>query len=203
MKLLLSPMSPYARKARIALRELSLLDRVEEVSVSVSPINPSSEVTRNNPLGKIPVLVLDDGSAVFDSPVICEYLDGLGGAHQLVPQSGPQRWAVLCRQALADGALDAAVLMRYELHLRPPDFRWLEWLDGQRAKVLGALDQMEREAGTMDSAWNLATISTACVLGYLDFRFADLSWRSGRTRLRRWYEEASQRPSFRDTWPPE
>src|SRR5256885_5555806 len=198
MKLLFSPMSPYARKVRIVTRELGLLDQVQEVSVSLSPVNPNPDVTRNNPLGKIPVLVLDDDSALYDSPVICEYLDHLGGP-RLIPQPGDARWIMLRQQALADGLLDAAVLMRYETVTRPAAFRWLEWLDAQKSKILQALDALERDAGALAGKWDLGAISVACALGYLDFRFPGLSWRPNRTPFGPWDEDVSQRMSFRAT----
>ena len=115
--------------------------------------------------------------------------------------AGGARWVALRQQALADGAMDAAVLMRYEAATRPEPLRWGEWLEGQRAKVVNAIDELEHEAPALASELTIGTISVACALGYLDFRQPQIAWRSGRPRLAGWFENVSQRDSLKATVP--
>lgn len=201
MKLYMSVTSPYARKVRIFARETGLAARIEEIPASVSPVAPDERVSRANPLGKVPALLLDDGSALFDSAVICEYLDGLHAGRRLFPQAGPARWAALKLQAEGNGLLDASVLARYELALRPEPLRWPEWIAGQKAKVTGVLDALESAADTLAGEPTIGSITVACALGYLDFRFADDAWRAGRPQLAAWFAAVSARESLRTTVP--
>ena len=201
MKLYAPAPSPYVRKVRVLARETGLATRIEEIPAAVSPIAPDERVTRANPLGKVPALILDDGTALYDSPVICEYLDGLHSGRRLFPPAGPARWTALRQQAEGDGLLDAAVLTRYELVLRPEPLRWPEWVAGQKAKVAGALDDLERNADSLAGELTIGGITIACALGYLDFRFADDAWRTGRPRLAAWFAEVSMRESLRTTMP--
>jgi len=196
MKLYSSPASPFVRKVVIAISELGLGSRIQEQPASVSPVTPNEEVARDNPLTKIPTLVLDDGSALFDSAVICEYLDHLSGTPRLFPPPGPARWTVLRRQALADGLMDAAVLLRYEQALRPEALRWPEWMEGQKLKMSRALDAMEAEANSLGAGFDIGHISFACALGYLDLRYDHLQWRNGRPALAAWFAGVSERPSL-------
>jgi glutathione S-transferase len=202
MKLRTNRASPFARKARIVTRETGLAPRVEEVEMAVSPVAPNETLARDNPLVKIPALVTDAGETFYDSAVICEYLDSLHGGRKLFPSSGAQRFAALRRQALADGILEAAVLCRYEVAVRPEALRWTDWLEGQKRKIRGGLDALEAEAGSWGEAFEIGQIGAACVCGYLDFRFPDLKWREGRPQLAAWFERVGQRPSVRDTTPP-
>ncbi len=201
MKLYAPAPSPYVRKVRVLARETGLAARIEEIPAAVSPIAPDERVTRANPLGKVPALILDDGTALYDSPVICEYLDGLHSGRRLFPPAGPARWAALRQQAEGDGLLDAAVLTRYELVLRPEPLRWPEWVAGQKAKVAAVLDDLERDAASLAGELTIGGITIACALGYLDFRFADDAWRTGRPRLAAWFAEVSMRESLRATMP--
>lgn len=196
MKLFFSPTSPYVRKVVVLASELGLDGRIERVAVKTSPTSPDPALGGANPLRKIPTLVTDEGEALYDSPVICEYLDTLHSGPRAFPPAGPARWRALRLQALADGLLDAAVLVRYEVALRPEERRWAEWLQGQLAKVDAALDALEAEAATFAERVDIGTISAACALGYLDFRFAAHGWRSGRPRLAAWYERFAARPSL-------
>src|SRR5215472_16829709 len=148
MKLRYSPASPFVRKVLVQAMETGLASKIEQVPTVTS--DPASGLVKENPLGKIPSLTLDDGSALYDSPVICEYLDSLHGGAKMFPASGPARWTALRRQATADGILDAAILRRYEL-LRPENVRWSDWDAGQTAKVKGALAALEAEADTLGS----------------------------------------------------
>lgn len=201
MKLYVSPASPFGRKASITIAELGLGARVVQEPASVTPISRNDEVARANPLVKIPTLVLDDGTSLYDSPVICEYLDHLSGAPRLFPAAGPARWSALRRQALADGLMDAAVLLRYEQALRPEESRWPEWMAGQTGKMTGALDAMEAETPAFGAAFDIGHIACACALGYLDLRYAHLHWRDGRPALAAWFAVVSERPSMVATMP--
>jgi len=201
MRAHVNPASPFARKVRVVVRECNLGARVQEMDTAVSPVAPNRELAAANPLVKIPALLLDDGVTLYDSRVICEYLDSVAGAG-LFPASGTARWEALRLQALCDGILDAAVLTRYETAARPEALRWSEWIDGQRAKIDGGLDALAREQPGWGSAFGIGQIAAACVLGYLDFRFPQLDWRSARPGLKTWYETVATRPSLRETAPP-
>ena len=202
MKLYISRMSPFVRKVLVMAAEAGIGDRVEPVEVTVSPVAPDPDVNRGNPLGKIPCLVTDDGTALYDSPVICEYLDAIHTGRKMFPPVGPQRWTALRRQALADGILDAAILARYEAALRPEERRWSDWVKGQKGKVERALDALEAEAPQLRDMVDIGTIAIACALGYLDFRFAEDNWREGRPQLADWYGGFSERRSMQQTRPP-
>ena len=201
MRAHVNPASPFARKVRIVLRERSLLGQIEEVETAVSPVAPNADLARANPLVKIPTLVLDDGTALFDSRVICEYLDTLGNVPRLFPATGIERWNALRLQSLCDGVLDAAVLTRYEMAVRPEALRWKDWVAGQRAKIDGGVEALEREQSSWGRTFGIGQIGTACVLGYLDFRFPEIDWRSTHPRLKTWFGEISERPSVQDTTP--
>ena len=201
MKLYVSPASPFGRKASIVIAEHGLDSRVKQEPATVSPVSRNDEVARDNPLVKIPTLVLDDGSTLFDSPVICEYLDSLSEAPRLFPVEAPARWTALKRQALADGLMDAAILLRYEQALRPEPLRWVDWMAGQQAKITAALDAMESDAPSFGDGFDIGHIATACAIGYLDLRFGHLNWRDGRPRLTAWFAEVSKRPSLISTFP--
>lgn len=202
MKLRTNRASPFARKVRILTRETGLAGRVEEIETTVSPVAPNATLARENPLMKIPALVTDSGEMLYDSDVICEYLDTLHAGRKFFPASGPQRFTALRRQALTDGILEAAVLCRYEMAVRPEALRWKDWVEGQKRKILGSLDVLEAEVTTWGDDLDIGQVGAACVCGYLDFRFADWNWRAGRPKLAAWFERAAQRPSVRETAPP-
>src|SRR5215510_5775036 len=148
MKLYYSPGSPFARKARIVALETRLDKKIEMVNVALSPVAPNSDVDKHNPVGKIPVLSVK-GMDLFDSPVICEYLDSQHKGRRLLPRKGRDRWVTLRLQAMADGLLDAALLARYEGFLRPQDKRWTDWSQGQMKKIDGVLEQLEAEVKSL------------------------------------------------------
>jgi len=203
MKLLYSTTSPYVRKVVVLLRETGLLDRVALAAAPGSPVAPNAETIALNPLGKIPCLERPDGPAIYDSRVICRYLDGLHDGRRHYPE-GPGLISTLTLEALADGALDAGVLALYEARIRPEAARYAPWVEGQRAKMVRALDALEAQwtahlAGPMDAG----AIAVGCMLGWFDFRFADLDWRAGRPRLSAWEAEIAARDSFRETAPRE
>jgi glutathione S-transferase len=201
LRLHTSPASPFGRKVAVVLHETGLWPKVERRDASLTPLAPDAAVCAANPLGKIPCLELDDGSALYDSRVICEYLDGLHDGPKLVPPSGPARFAALRLQALADGILDTAVGLRYETFLRPEPLRWPEWIAAQKAKIERALDRLELECEGFAERVDIGTLAIACALGYLDFRFAADRWREGRPRLAVWEERIAQRPSLVATRP--
>ncbi len=199
MKLHASPASPYVRKVRVVAVETGLADRLELVAGELSPVKPNATLNASNPLGKIPALVLDDGTALYDSRVICEYLDTLHAGSRMFPGSGAARWTALRRQALADGILDAAVSARYETALRPEALRWADWVEGQRGKFRRALDALETEAGNFDETLDIGTIAIGCALGYLDFRYPDDGWRGRCPELAKWFDGFAARPSMKST----
>lgn len=197
MKLYFNPASPFVRKVRVTAHELGVSERIELISIALTPVSPHDALRSDNPLGKIPALVLDDGTVLYDSPVICEYLDTLVGGNRIFPASGAARWTALRRQALADGVMDAAVLTRYEEAVRPKELRWQNWVDGQFLKIRTALDSLERE--NLDGTFNIGTIAIACALSYLDLRFEGEGWRTSRPRLAAWAAALAKRPSLAAT----
>ena len=198
MKLYFSHASPYARKVRMTALEVGLLDKTTlEVTDAWSATRGLPD---DNPLCKVPTLVLDDGSALFDSPVICEYLDHLGGGG-LFPPAGPARWQALRLQALADGLCDAAVSRRLE-GMRPENLRSEAWITRQTTAMVRACDALEAWAGELAGPVTIGSLAVATALGYLDLRFAEDGWRTNRPKLAAWFETAAQRPSFQATKPP-
>jgi glutathione S-transferase len=202
MKLYYSPTSPFVRKVLIAAFETGVYERIEKLPVQNSPTQPNDVLNQTNPLGKIPALIADDGLELYDSHVICEYFDTLHSGPRLIPAAGPARWATLRLHALADGVMDAAVLLRYETWLRPAELRWKDWIQGQTDKIERGLVVLERELAGSGDTIDLATISLACTLGYLDLRFPDMDWRARRPQLAAWLARFAQRPSFLATQPP-
>lgn len=204
MKLRYSPTSPYVRKVIVLAMETGLDAKIERIPTTVVPTKPNDDLRGENPLMKIPAMVTDDGIVLFDSPVICEYLDSLHSGPKLFPPSGKARWVALRQQALGDGILDAALLARYETAIRPQEFQWSEWLAGQMSKVragLAALDGKVGE-GALAGPLNIGQITIGCMLGYLDFRYASENWRQRHKVLAGWYAEFSKRPSMQATVPP-
>jgi glutathione S-transferase len=198
MKLRYSPTSPYVRKVMIAAIETGQAGKIE-----IEPANvwaADSDIGRQNPLGKVPALVTDGGDALFDSPVICEYLDSLHSGPKLLPPSGGARWRALRLQALGDGMLDAAILRRLEAQ-RPQEKQSPDWIERQKRVVARGLDALEAEAGTLEGPLTLGSIAVGCVCGYLDLRFAAERWRQGHPKLASWYEKTAKRQSFLDTVP--
>lgn len=196
MKLLYAPASPFARKVVVCACEWGLIDRFELVRVNLTPVTGDSRVDDVNPLGKIPTLVLSDGSALFDSRVIIAFLHAQAGRGDLAAD-GPEMRA----QALTDGLLDAAILVRYETALRPANLRWPEWIEGQWRKIERSLAALEASSPPLTGELSLAQICTACALAYLDFRFADRGWRDRYPRLALFQAGAEERASLSLTRP--
>lgn len=199
LKLRWSPTSPYVRKVMMMLIERGLEDRVERVSTD--PWSSDTDLPKDNPLGKVPALTLEDGTTLFDSPVIVEYLDSLGDRAPLFPPAGPARWTALRLQAVADGICDAAILRRLE-SMRPDGEKSANWMERQRKAVARSLDLLEGEAASLEGGDTIGTIAVLVALGYLDLRFGHEDWREGRPRLSAWFAKASQRESLQRTAPP-
>jgi len=202
MQLLYSQTSPFARKVLVAAHEIGVADRLELVAVAVAPTEQNAAVSDANPLTKIPALILNDGSALYDSPVIVDYLNSLTPDHRVIPAEGPERWRALRLQALADGILDAALLRRYEQVLRPEPLRWTAWIEGQFDKVKRGLARLERESLHFSDLPMIGEITVGCALGYLDFRYSDEDWRSSHKELALWFERFATRPAMALTAPP-
>jgi glutathione S-transferase len=207
MKLRYSPTSPFVRKVTVAAYETGLDGRIERIPTRVAPTQRNDDVVRENPLVKIPALTTDDGLVIYDSPVICEYLDTLHSGARLFPADGKPRWLALRQQALGDGVLDAAILGRYEA-LRPREFQWQEWTDAQIRKVRGALSALEMECEGNElqdvpegHVPTIGQIAIGCALGYLDFRYAGEAWRERHRRLAAWYDTFAKRRSMQETIP--
>jgi glutathione S-transferase len=197
MQLFYSPTSPFVRKVLLCAHELGLNDRISHLPAD--PWKQPAELLALNPLSKIPALLTDNSDALFDSPVICEYLDSLAGG--ILFPTGAARWPALRLQALADGMLDAAVLRRME-SLRPVAKQSTDWLELQRQAVARGVDTLESNPAWLESPLDIGQIAAACALGYLDFRFAHEDWRPTHPRLAAWHAVFSRRPSYTLTAPP-
>lgn len=199
MQLLQAGPSPFVRKVLITLHETNQLDDVEMVSVAATPLDPDPSLISPNPLGKIPALVRDDGPTLYDSRVICRFLDARADAN-LYPQA--RLWETLTLEATADGIMDAAVLMIYEERFRPAKKQSKDWIEGQWGKVSRALDALNtRWISHLHGRLDMGQIGVAAALGYLDFRHDARDWRNGRDSLSAWYKTFSARPSMTETQP--
>ena len=195
-----SPASPFVRKVRIAAGILGLESEITLESADTS--SPDDTIRRQNPLGKIPSLLIEDGSVLFDSRVIMDYLDHRAGGGRIVPNDPAARIASSRLQALADGILDASILTIYEARWRPAEKHEAKWLEHQAGKVTRALAALEAEPPALDSPPNVGQIAIACALGYRDFRFGD-AWRKDHPRLVAWLDAFAARvPAFAATKPP-
>jgi glutathione S-transferase len=196
VKLFYSPASPYARKVLACAITRDIDSRIEKL-----PCNPNEsppELLAVNPLSKVPCLVTDDGLALFDSPVICEYLDSRGDALPMFPGQGPARWRALKFQAMGDGILDASVPRRWEM-LKPAEAARGAWIARQKAAVDRTLDALE--ADPPHRIPDIGSIAVACALGYLDFRFAAQPWRPEHPKLAAWFEAFAENPGIAQTVP--
>ena len=199
MKLHWSPRSPFVRKVMVVVHELGLADRVTCVRTVAASTKPHAGLMQDNPLSKIPTLVLDDGAVIYDSPVICDYLDSLDGAPKLHPAEPKARLAALRRQALGDGFLDMLVLLRDERMRVNPSDAHKSSAAARKAAVLNSLDH-EAEA-IAATPFGIGHIAIGCALSYLDFRYADDNWRKGHDRIADWHEVFAARASVRATHP--
>jgi glutathione S-transferase len=202
MKLHWSPRSPFVRKVMIVAHERGLASRITCIRTVAATAKPHGELMRDNPLSKIPTLVLDDGAVLYDSPVICEYFDSLGDledAPKLFPADAKARLTALRRQALGDGFLELLVLLRDErMRAQPSDTHLVSAAVRKRA----VLDSLEEEAPALSVApFGIGHVAIGCALSYLDFRYADENWREGHPRLAAWHATFAARPSVRATEP--
>ena len=202
MKLHHHALSPYVRKVMVVAIETGLIGGIE--LLPTTPDSVARDVGGANPLGRIPALLLDDGSALYDSPVICEYLDSLPRINpcgpKLFPAAGPERWRALRQQALGDGILDAGIAARAE-SLRPADRRSDEAVERGRACLVNAIDALERAAAELDGPPSIGRIAVGVALGYLEFRYGGDFWRPGRPKIAAWYDRFAERESMRATAP--
>lgn len=201
MKLFWSSRSPFVRKVMVVAHELGLADRITCARVVVSATAPSVEVMRHNPLGKLPTLVLGDGEALYDSPVICEYLASLSPGAAMFPSEGSARWQALRRQALADGLMDTLLVWLLE-RIKPAEQQQSALIEGCRTKLTAVLDVMQKDAAAMsreDQPFDIGLVATAVALSYADFRFPAEAWRSKHPHLAAWHETIASRPSMTAT----
>jgi glutathione S-transferase len=189
--------SPFGRKVKIVAKMLGIYD---QLTVEMSNTNdPADSLRQQNPLGKIPILILDDGRKIFDSRVICEYLDAQVDGTTLHPTESDARWEALTLQALGDGIVDASILQVYETRMRPEDKRHDEWLSYQADKVKRSLDQLSANAPSLEGDLTIGHVAIACALGYLDLRFEG-KWRESYPTLVSWLDQFDARvPAFEAT----
>ena len=200
MKLYSAPASPFVRKVHVALHETGLMPMVEIVPVSISPVSPGDTVPSRNPLGKIPALELDDGTALYDSRVITRYLDSLKPG--VLYPTAPALWQTLVLEATGDGLMDAAVSMAYESRVRPAEMVYEPWLEAQWLKI-------DRSLGAIEARWmphlqgprDMAVYGIAVALEYLDFRHGPRNWRTNHPVLAAWHAEIASHPSLVATQP--
>lgn len=201
MKLFWSPRSPFVRKVMVCAHELGIADRIDKVYALVAMNKANADVMKVNPVGRIPALVEDDGMVLYDSHVICEYLDATYGQSRLFPGADAQRWHALQRLALADGLLETLVLWRGE-QTRPEAQRSPQVLETFALKTASALMEIERDAETLKrDDVDIGEIAIGCALGYLDFRYAALDWRARNPRAAHWFEAFNARASMQQTLP--
>ncbi len=201
MKLVTAAASPFARKVRVLIIELGLQEAVNlQDPGAVTPVSNNAVLNAINPLGMLPALELDNGDCLYDSPVICEYLDHIADG-SLFPSEPSRRFQALGLQALGDGILELSVALRYETALRPQALRWQEWIDHQNEKIERGLDALESRCESFEPSPLIGEFTVACTLGYRDFRFADSDWRPGRPALTQWFSQIMQRDSLANTIP--
>lgn len=201
MKLHWSPRSPFVRKVMIVAYEVGLVERLDCVRTVAATTKPNAELMRDNPLSKLPTLVLDDDMVLYDSPVICEYLDTLHDGPKLFPAEPKARMTALRRQALGDGALDFLVLWRAE-YMRPAEQQSAAYMASYSTRRDAVLKAIEHEAPALAaSEFSIGHVALGCALSYLDFRFADFDWRRAHPAAAAWHESFSARPSVQATEP--
>ena len=192
-----SPPSPFGRKIKLA---VGILGLDQDVTIEkADPTDANDTLRKQNPIGKIPALIIEDGTVLYDSPVILEYLDHRAGGGKIIPKDPNARFAALTLQALCDGILDAGILLVYEGRWRPAEKHEPKWIDHQRGKVQRALDVLEAAPPPLDGLPNVGQITLACALGYGDLRFEG-NWRESHPRLVKWLDEfAAKVPAFEKT----
>lgn len=202
MQLLFAPTSPFVRKVMVCAHLTGQAGEIQFLGSAAHPVRRDPRIAAHNPLAKVPTLILEDGQALYDSRVICEYLASRAGAESIFPASGTDRWTALSRQALGDGLLDAALLARYELTARPPEFQWPTWREALLTKVTACLASIETIASDLAcDKPTIGEITIGCALGYLDFRFPELNWRAQCGIADRWNETFQNLPAMQATRP--
>lgn len=202
IRLFFSAASPYVRKVMVAAHERGLADRIEKLPSAAGPVKRDPNIVRHNSSGKVPCALLPDERPVFDSRVICAYIDSLASSQGTLYPQDDRRFAILTLEALGDAILDACLLCRYEKVLRPEALCWEDWYRGQMEKIDSGLDDLEEKwFASISGEFHAGAIAVACALGYLDFRFPDKDWRSGRPKLQAWFAEVSKRASMEATQP--
>jgi len=200
MKLHWSPRSPFVRKVMIVLHETGLDPKVERVRSVAAMATPNPAIMLDNPISQIPALVMDNGVPLYDSPVICEYLDTLHTGAKFFPAAGDARWLALRRQALGDGMM--AILLLWRQERMKTDVQQLpEWLAAFKVKIDAGLAVLELEAPDLAHGFDIGHVTIGCLLSYLDYRFADLDWRASHPHLAAWHATFAQRPSALATMP--
>jgi glutathione S-transferase len=200
MKLHWSPRSPFVRKVMIVLHETGLDPKVERVRSVAAMATPNPAIMVDNPISQIPALVMDNGLPLYDSPVICEYLDTLHTSAKFFPAAGDARWLALRRQALGDGMM--AILLLWRQERMKTDVQQLpEWLAAFKVKIDAGLAVLEAEAPDLANGFDIGHVTIGCLLSYLDFRFADFDWRATRPALAAWHATFAHRPSALATMP--
>ncbi len=195
-----APASPFVRKVMVSAHELGFGDHIDCLDSAANPVDRDPRVQAVNPLARVPAALAADGTSLFDSRVICEYLDSLAPDGPRLFPTGAARWTALRRQALADGVTEAGLLTRYERLLRPADLQWPLWQEKQLEKSQDGLSAMAEDLPASGEA-DIGAISYACALGWLDFRFPDLNWRAGREDLAVWFAGFETRASMQATRP--
>ncbi len=200
MKLVHSPLSPYVRKVMVTAHETGLIDQIEAIDGSTTPLAPNGELVAQNPLGRIPALVTESDGCLFDSRVICRYLNHRGGG--ALYGAGADEFAIIGREALAEGMIDSTLLSVYEGRLRPEEKVHQPYIDGQHEKARRGASAFNARIAEMSGDLTIDQIALGCALGYADLRVPDLGWRDGNTALADWYAAFAERPSMAATAPP-
>ena len=201
LKLFYSDRSPYVRKVMVTLHEVNLFENVEIVGVRTNPLGVVEDLVDVSPLGKIPTLVLPDGATIFDSRVICSYLNSIGKSDLYLAKEN-LKWSIKTAEANFDGILDAALLMVYEHRYRQDIYQSAEWLENLWKKIERTLDFYNNSSSKiLSGSLNMGQISLGCALGYLDYRHNNRNWRAKNQNLRDWFAEFSERLSMRNTIP--
>jgi glutathione S-transferase len=203
VKLMYAPQSPFSRKVRAAAIELGLEDSIELVYVEAVPGLLNTAFAQSyNPLRKVPALVANDHCTIFDSTVICEFLDNLAGGGRLFPRDPGERWSVLSQHTLAQGVCEAVITIRYETSIRPEEKRWQKWIDDQWSRIFDVLSWFDANSRTLDSPnLNITHLALMSGIGYIDFRFGDVDWRKSFPNVSAWFARLDARPSFSKTKP--
>ena len=202
MKLFFAPTSAFVRKVMVCAHFSGLTERIEKLDSAAHPVQRDARIGVHNPLAKVPTLVLDDGTALYDSRVICEFIAHTGGNTHLFPAAGLARWVALQQQALGDGLIDAALLARYEHTARPVEMQWPVWRQAKLTSIQACLRSIEAVAPILGASQpTIGDIAIACALGYLDFRFPELEWRASFPQASAWFARFDALPAMLHTQP--